>query len=55
MLVCAMNPCRCGWYGDPSRAVHLLAGRGADRIFRRISGPLLDRIDIIIGGAVARL
>ena len=47
MLVCAMNPCKCGWYGDTSRrctcSEHAVANyRG------RISGPLLDRIDIVV-------
>jgi magnesium chelatase family protein len=47
LLVCAMNPCACGWYGDGSGR----CGCSAERIraYRaRISGPLLDRIDIHI-------
>ena len=47
MLVCAMNPCKCGWYGDPSG--RCTCSRFAVENYRsRISGPMLDRIDITV-------
>jgi magnesium chelatase family protein len=44
-LVAAMNPCRCGWYGDPHRPCRCPA-REPERYLRRVSGPLLDRIEL---------
>ncbi len=45
MLVAAMNPCPCGWYGDQRRACRCTLHE-LGRYRRRISGPLLDRIDL---------
>jgi magnesium chelatase family protein len=44
-LVAAMNPCPCGYLGDPSGRCHCTAEQVA-RYRARISGPLLDRIDL---------
>ena len=46
-MVCAMNPCKCGWYGDPSGRCKC-SEKAVESYRGRISGPLLDRIDIII-------
>ena len=47
MLVCAMNPCPCGFYGDPKkecRCSHSMVSKYQ----RRISGPLMDRMDMFV-------
>jgi len=47
MLVAAMNPCPCGYHGDPNRSCRC-SPRQIRQYQARLSGPLLDRIDIHI-------
>jgi magnesium chelatase family protein len=47
MLVCAMNPCRCGWHGHPSDKCY--CSESSIRNYHgRLSGPMLDRIDMYV-------
>jgi magnesium chelatase family protein len=46
-LLCSMNPCPCGHAGDKRRACRCTAGQ-IERYQARISGPLLDRMDIFV-------
>lgn len=46
-LIAAMNPCPCGWLGHPSGRCHCTPER-ITRYHSRLSGPLLDRVDLLI-------
>jgi magnesium chelatase family protein len=46
-LIAATNPCRCGWHGDPDRPCTCRPGEAA-RYLRRVSGPLWDRLDLMV-------
>lgn len=46
MLVCAMNPCKCGWYGYSERC--RCSQKDVEKYQYKISGPMLDRIDLVV-------
>ncbi len=46
MLVCAMNPCRCGYYPDKNRCT--CSEKEITNYWNKLSGPLLDRVDMYV-------
>ena len=47
MMVCAMNPCKCGWYGDASGRCKC-SPLAVENYRSRLSGPMLARLDIVV-------
>jgi magnesium chelatase family protein len=47
LLIAAMNPCPCGWFGDPEKPCSCTPSQRA-RYLNRLSGPLLDRFDLVV-------
>ncbi len=47
MMIASMNPCPCGYYGDPSHECSCSSAK-IEKYLNKVSGPLLDRIDIHI-------
>ena len=47
MLIASMNPCKCGYYGDPNRECTCTAGQ-IQSYLGKVSGPMLDRFDLHI-------
>lgn len=47
MLVAAMNPCKCGWYGHPSGRC-VCRPQDVEKYLGKLSGPLLDRVDLYV-------
>lgn len=45
MLIAAMNPCPCGYYGHPTRKC-ICSSKAVSTYLNRLSGPLLDRFDV---------
>lgn len=46
-MICAMNPCKCGWFGHPSGRC-TCSEASVKQYLKKLSGPLMDRIDLKI-------
>jgi len=47
MVLASMNPCPCGYYNDPTHECHCTQS-AIDRYLQKISGPIIDRIDMVV-------